>query len=95
MTSINLKAQFLYITEHEPIRCAILRIATIDYPLPEGYTEQDLNAYIESIDLRTATPVTGCIWFQNGSVAIPTHGNGFYWKMLKLPPIPLELIKQP
>lgn len=97
----NAKQEFLNVTflhkEFNKVKCVRLRYDGKFYDLLVGYTQQDYEKFLESINFEYdagygTQKITGTIWITDGSWYERSEYDGLeWWEYKSTPPIPKQL----
>ena len=105
---MNAKEEFVYHTAGNVVKCASITIGDVwfddddestTYSLPVGYTQEQYDAFLQSIDTEYDSgyggqELFGTIWYTNGNWSSRGEYDGSeWWEYHICPSIPESLIK--
>ncbi len=102
---MNAKEEFIYHTAGNVVKCASITIGdswdeqVVSYNLPVGYTQEQYDAFLQSIDTEYDSgyggqELFGTIWYTNGNWSDRGEYDGSeWWEYHVCPEIPESLIK--
>lgn len=103
---MNAKEEFLYLVNNKVVICASIsyrecweHVVCSDHTLPVTCTEEQYNAFVESLDFEYDSgyggqELFGTVWFKDGTWATRGEYDGSeWWDYHACPTIPYYLIK--